>query len=476
MGVVYLGLGRRRRRVAVKVLRAELADSAAFRVRFAREIEAARRLEAAGTARFVAGDAEAVPPWFATEYVPGPTLEAFVAQHGPLRGVVLRAFAVGVADALAAIGEAGLVHRDLKPTNVLLTRDGPTVIDFGVALEGDDTAPFTEVGERTGTVGWMAPEQVRGDRATPATDVFAWGALVAYAANGTPPFGVGDTDAVLRRVVHDEPALTGLDPALAPLVHGALTKEPTARPTIEGVLTRALSAPTDADVERLHHRARAFVSELWPRDVAGAPVILPPLPRSRRRFVVFGAGVATAAAGVSLVVTAPWGGSPRSGRPAHLSTSAPSRVTTTAAPDSTTTSAVSATTTTVDAAADLQLAESSVQRAGYASTSAVGFNGTSQLNVIIGTVPTAAAGAFRAFFFVRAIPVGEFPPASDYTLRGLLVTGIAPEAITLRFNIYNTGDVACCPNGGAVNVRFAWNGSKLVALDPVPPSSVLGPH
>jgi len=160
MGVVYLAR-RRHRTVAVKVLRVDLASSDAFRTRFEREIAAARRITGQGVPALLDADARAVRPWFATEFVPGETLEAFVAEHGALDGPALRAFAVGVADALATIAQAGLVHRDLKPTNVLLTREGLTVLDLGVALDLE-AVPLTRTGQRVGTRRWMAPEQVRG--------------------------------------------------------------------------------------------------------------------------------------------------------------------------------------------------------------------------------------------------------------------------------------------------------------------------
>jgi serine/threonine protein kinase len=300
MGVVYLGF-HRRRPLAVKVLRAELSGSRAFRVRFGREIAAASRVDATCTAEFVAGDADADPPYFITEYVPGPTLEAYVAEHGPLRGDALRAFAAGIADALAAIGRAGLVHRDLKPTNVLMTPTGPKVIDFGVAA-GDDTVALTQTGQRLGTLKWMAPEQAEGDPVTPATDVFAWGALVAYAGTAAPPFGTGDSDAVLYRVVHSSPSLAGLDPALAPLVRRALAKAPDQRPTVDELLKELLEANTTEfatsapDVATLLERA-------WPHDLPPQATSIPTarqLRTFRRRRPV----VAVTAISVVLVGTA----------------------------------------------------------------------------------------------------------------------------------------------------------------------------
>src|SRR5207244_8835539 len=150
-------------------------------------------------------------------------------------------FGADVADVRAASGRAGLVHRDLKPTNVLMTPTGPKVIDFGVAA-GDDTVALTQTGQRLGTLRWMAPEQAEGDPVTPATDVFAWGALVAFAGTAAPPFGTGDSGAVLYRVVHANPTLAGLDPALTPLVRRALAKAPDQRPKVDDLLKELLEA------------------------------------------------------------------------------------------------------------------------------------------------------------------------------------------------------------------------------------------
>lgn len=239
MGVVYLGRGRRARRVAIKVPRPDLARDPAFRERFRREAEAASSVAARCTARVLEVHAEGSRPYIVTEYVDGPTLHAAVTGDGPLTGADLVAFAIGVAEAMVAMHTAGVTHRDLTPGNVILGRWGPKVIDFGVA-RADDASTLTQTGIRVGTPAWMAPEQARGERVGPATDTFSWGTLVAYAGTGRHPFGTGRVDAVLYRIVHEAPDLTGLEPALAPLVERALAKEPAPRPA-PGELLDALT-------------------------------------------------------------------------------------------------------------------------------------------------------------------------------------------------------------------------------------------
>jgi eukaryotic-like serine/threonine-protein kinase len=193
MGVVYLGRERRGgHRAAVKAIRPELAGDPAFAARFRREVEAARRVDSPRVARVLGADPAGPRPWLATEYVDGPTLAGAVAAGGPLTGGRLAAFAAGVAEALDAIHAAGVVHRDLKPGNVLLPGGSPPevkVIDFGIAWAADAT--MTRSGLRFGTPSWMAPEQLRDQPAGAPADVFAWGLLVAFAATGRHPFGGG---------------------------------------------------------------------------------------------------------------------------------------------------------------------------------------------------------------------------------------------------------------------------------------------
>ncbi|WP_246531128.1 serine/threonine-protein kinase [Streptomyces bathyalis] len=230
MGVVYLGSDRRGQRVALKVIRPDLAEDKEFRSRFAREVSAARRIRGGCTARLVAADLEADRPWFATQYVPGPSLHDKVTEAGPLPASQVASIGASLAEGLVAVHEAGVVHRDLKPSNILLSPKGPRIIDFGIAW-ATGASTLTHVGTAVGSPGFLAPEQVRGALVTPATDVFALGATLAYAATADSPFGQGSSEVMLYRVVHEEPQLESVHAALAPLIHACLVKSPEERPS-----------------------------------------------------------------------------------------------------------------------------------------------------------------------------------------------------------------------------------------------------
>ncbi|GHF68170.1 hypothetical protein GCM10018790_52560 [Kitasatospora xanthocidica] len=230
MGVVYLGSDRRGQRVALKLIRAELAEDTEFRTRFAREIAAASRIRGGCTARVVGSDIEADRPWLATAYVPGPSLYKRVGDEGPMSWPEAARIGAALADGLVKVHEAGVVHRDLKPSNILLSPRGPRIIDFGIAWSRG-ASTLTHVGTAVGSPGFLAPEQVRGAAVTPATDVFAFGATLAYALTGDTPFGSGaSSEVMLYRVVHEEPDLSAVPPQLAPLIRACLAKEPAERP------------------------------------------------------------------------------------------------------------------------------------------------------------------------------------------------------------------------------------------------------
>lgn len=230
MGVVYLGSDRRGQRVALKVIRPDLAEDQEFRSRFAREVSAARRIRGGCTARLVAADLEADRPWFATQYVPGPSLHDKVAEEGPLSAAEVASIGAALSEGLVAVHEAGVVHRDLKPSNILLSPKGPRIIDFGIAW-ATGASTLTHVGTAVGSPGFLAPEQVRGAAVTPATDVFSLGATLAYAAMADSPFGHGSSEVMLYRVVHEEAQLHGVHDALAPLIRACLAKDPEERPS-----------------------------------------------------------------------------------------------------------------------------------------------------------------------------------------------------------------------------------------------------
>ncbi|MFE6287910.1 serine/threonine-protein kinase [Streptomyces sp. NPDC057877] len=238
MGRVYLGRSAGGRTVAVKIVHPHFALDEEFRARFRREAEAARRVGGAWTAPVLDADPEAPVPWIATAYAAGPSLTAAVTDGGALPAHTVRALGAGLAEALAAVHDLGLVHRDVKPSNVLLTLDGPLLIDFGIARATDGTASLTSTGVSIGSPGYMSPEQILGKGVTGAADVFSLGAVLAYAATGAPPFPGDSSAALLYKVVHEEPELDGLSGELRELAAACLAKQPGARPAPRDIAAR----------------------------------------------------------------------------------------------------------------------------------------------------------------------------------------------------------------------------------------------
>jgi outer membrane protein assembly factor BamB len=236
MGQVFLGYSPAGRAVAVKICHPDLAADPAFTIRFAREVDTAGLVNGLYTAQVVAAGPRDYPPWLATTYVPGPSLQQTVRGYGPLPEAAVWRLAAGLAEALRAIHARGIVHRDLKPTNVLLAADGPRVIDFGIA-RALDGAVLTTTGYALGSPSYMAPEQVAGQPASPASDVFSLGSVICFAACGVVPFGEGDAPSVLFKIMYEQPVLDAMpSAALRELAAACLAKDDGQRATLAGVL------------------------------------------------------------------------------------------------------------------------------------------------------------------------------------------------------------------------------------------------
>jgi serine/threonine kinase PknH len=273
MGLVYLGFTPGGRAVAVKVMRPELGDDRGFRDRFRQEIEAARRVHGLYTAQVIDADPAAVPPWLVTVYVAGPSLQQAVADHGPMPAQTGYRIMAGVAEALQAIHAAGVVHRDLKPSNVLLAADGPRVIDFGIARAVEATA-LTRTGMLIGSPQFMAPEQVAGQPTTPATDIFALGSLAAYAVLGRAPFGDGVGEAVLYRVLHQDPDLAGCPMPLRTVIERCLARDPARRPGPAEIISFCRAQQADHATEI----AQSWLPPGVAADLAYRSTLVPALP------------------------------------------------------------------------------------------------------------------------------------------------------------------------------------------------------
>ncbi|MEU5949005.1 serine/threonine-protein kinase [Micromonospora sp. NPDC047465] len=271
-GVVYLGEDDQGHRVAVKMINIDLRDPRA-RSQFTKEIAAARRVAPFCTAQVLFAEVDGEPPYVVSEFIEGPTLHRHVREHGTVNGNALHRLAVGTATALAAIHRSDVVHCDLKPDNVVLGRDGPRVIDFGIARALGVTETVTS--RVMGTTAYMAPERFRNDPVAPPCDVFAWAATIAFAASGQPPFGNDSLFAVMHRVLNDPPDLPPLPSGLEELIRECLAKEPADRPAAEQVLIRLLGQ----DV-RVSGRVRQENLLQMGNDTAGAPTTNEPLPTS----------------------------------------------------------------------------------------------------------------------------------------------------------------------------------------------------
>jgi len=245
MGRVYLGVSPGGRLVAVKVIRAELAADQEFRIRFSREVAAARRVSGLFTALVVDADVDGAMPWLATAYVAGPSLSEAVTSPGPMPDQQVLALAAGLAEGISGIHAAGVVHCDLKPSNVLLAQDGPRVIDFGISRAAE-AASVSATGFVVGSPGFMSPEQATGEQVGPASDIFSLGAVLTFAATGCGPFGTGSAPELAYRLVYGLPRVDGLPDRLRPLVIRCLAKDPARRPTAGELLAEVTAAQSAA--------------------------------------------------------------------------------------------------------------------------------------------------------------------------------------------------------------------------------------
>jgi predicted Ser/Thr protein kinase len=310
MGTVYLARGPGDRLVAVKVIRPEYSYEDEFRARFRSEVNRARQVPPFCTAEVLDADPDHRTPYLVVEYVDGPSLAEVITEQGPLTAGNLHSVAVGVATALAAIHGAGVIHRDLKPRNVLFSLGTPKVIDFGIARALEVTSQHTRTDQMVGTVAYMAPERFDTDASrsvSPAADVFAWGAVVAYAGTGRTPFHADSAAATAARILTQPPRLAGLSGPLRDLVAQTLAKEPADRPTAHELLDLLLAAGPQGDgslAQRPELRRAAEAAQHTGRIPAGTTV------PGRRRAGRWGAArvLAVAAAvvlavGVGLVTT-----------------------------------------------------------------------------------------------------------------------------------------------------------------------------
>lgn len=305
MGSVYRADAPDGHPVAIKVLRQGAPGEENARLRLEREVDTMRRVHSPFVAEVLDADVAGDPPYIVTQYVAGRTLEEVIGTDGPLTGQPLAALACGLADALVAIHSAGVVHRDLKPGNVMLVNGQPVVIDFGIAQTPESTR-LTMTGMFMGTPGYLAPEVIEGGDSSPAGDVHSWAATVAYAATARPPFGTGQFQAIFYRIVHGQPDLTALPGPLCPILLAALAKDPRQRPSavqlaglVAGLRADSLvPAPPGDGQPQAAAAPGAPMAYQPPWQLAGTALDLPPV----------GNGGSMAASKAAPAMSRPWPG------------------------------------------------------------------------------------------------------------------------------------------------------------------------
>ncbi|RFU38993.1 serine/threonine protein kinase, partial [Actinomadura logoneensis] len=243
-GAVFLGRAPGGEYVAVKLLHTQMAADKAARARFAREVTAATKVDPQCTARVIDFDVEGEQPYVISEFIDGSSLHDVVAHNGPMNADDLLLLAIGTATALAAIHEAGIVHRDFKPNNVMLASDGPRVVDFGIARTvNSQESAVTATGMVVGTPGYLAPEQLTGAPLTPAVDIFAWGATMVFSATGQSPFEAETLPVIINRILNEEPDLSGVPAGpVRDMVQRALSKDAGLRPPAPQLLLQLLQS------------------------------------------------------------------------------------------------------------------------------------------------------------------------------------------------------------------------------------------
>ena len=272
MGVVHLARDPEGRAVAVKVLHPLGSEGVNARRRLAREVETMRRVRSPYVAEVLDADVTGEFPYIVTRFVSGPTLDEMVRTRGPLSGPGLRRLAHGMAEALTAIHAAGVVHRDLKPGNVMLTDDRPIVIDFGIAQTGDATR-LTQTGLVMGTPGYLAPEVIEGEPSSPASDVHSWGSTMAFAATGHLPFGGGSYETIFYRIISGRADLSGVPAPLVPLISAALARDPSHRPSASWLSAQAVTLDMSAATASATYNGAPVTETQYPRGAGFIPAV-----------------------------------------------------------------------------------------------------------------------------------------------------------------------------------------------------------